>query len=105
MKLYVEKGLNFGPMIVFSTLTMLQLTWHSLWSSFWPKNHYKNGTLILFPWFYSKWLVAMSKNKMYALKGRRFQDIGDIKKMWCHWKLLHGRSSRNVSDIGSVIGL
>jgi hypothetical protein len=33
MKLYVKKGLSFGPTTEFSTMTMLQLT-----SSFWTKN-------------------------------------------------------------------
>jgi hypothetical protein len=45
-----------------------------------PKIDYWAGITALFPWFGSKWLLALSKNKVY-LKGT--QDIENIqKKVW-----------------------
>jgi hypothetical protein len=50
------------------------------------------------------WLLPKMKS---ALKGRNFQDkFKTYEKMWRqHWKLFHNRSSRNVSNSGSIVGL
>jgi len=39
VKLCTEKGLNFVTVIGSTTMTMLWLTGHSLWSSFWYRSH------------------------------------------------------------------
>jgi len=40
MKLCIAEGLNFGPKIGFSTMTLFQLIRHSLLSSLWWILHY-----------------------------------------------------------------
>jgi len=63
-----------------------------------PKIYYWNITLNLFPWFDSKWLVVISKNKA-CLKGWRFQDTEDIQNMWVRqWKLFHNRGSKSFTN-------
>jgi hypothetical protein len=45
-------------------------------------------------------------NMKCALEGRIFKDSEDQKKMWWwHWKLFHNRSSKNVSNSGTIIRL
>jgi hypothetical protein len=78
LKLCVRKGQNFGPTIVFSIMTMVQLTRRCQAVSG-PKINYWSETPITFPWFGSEWLVAVPKNKS-ALKGWKFQDTEDIPK-------------------------
>jgi hypothetical protein len=49
------------------------------------------------------WLFPKIK---LALRRWRFQDTEDVRKMWWrYWKLFHNRSSKNVSNSGSIVGL
>jgi len=99
-KVCLEKGLNFGPRIDSSTVTMFHLTRNFLSSSFWPKNRLpKRNTPPPFPWLSSEWLLLFPKIKP-ALKGRRFLDVENIQKqVWRrHWKLLHNSSYKNTAN-------
>jgi hypothetical protein len=77
MKLWVEKGLNFGPTIGFCTVTVLQPSRHTLCQAVsGPKIDYRNAySTDLAPNDF--WLLPKIKS---ALKGRRFQDVVDIQK-------------------------
>jgi len=79
LQLFIEqKGLNLGPMTGLSTMTMLQLTRCCQAVSSW-KIDYWNRTPTLFPWCGSKWLLAVSKNKV-CLRGT------NISGYWRHPK-------------------
>jgi hypothetical protein len=63
VKLCVGKGLNFGPndWILHHDKAPV----HKVLSVSGPKIDYLHGTLMLFLWFGSKWLLAVSKNTVY----------------------------------------
>jgi hypothetical protein len=83
---------------------MLQLTRRPLSSSFWPITELEHPpySTDLAPNDFS----LFSKIKS-ALKGQRFQDIEDIQRKYddgCKW-FSHNRNSKNVANIGNVVGL
>jgi hypothetical protein len=79
MKLCTENSLNFSPTIQFSTMTMLQLIRCSQAISDW-KGDYWNEKPILLPWFGSKWLAAVCKNKV-CLKVMKISGYWTLKKV------------------------
>jgi hypothetical protein len=105
MKLRVGKVLNFGWMLGFSTITVLQLTRCSLSSSFWPKNLLLKYNTKPVPWFGSEWLLAVSRNKIYLQGTKISRYWRHPKRIWRRdYKLFRDRSCKNISDINSVVG-
>jgi hypothetical protein len=74
---------------------------HKVLSGYWPLINEMEKTPTLSHDF---WLFPKIKP---ALKGRRFQDTEDIqkKKVITALKAIHNRSSKNVSNSGSIIGI
>jgi hypothetical protein len=75
----VDKDLNFGTVIGFSSVTVLWLTRYSLSSSLWPKNRllkHPPPSLDLAPNGF--WLFPEIKS---ALKGQRFKILKTLRNM------------------------
>jgi len=71
-----------------------------------PEIDYWSGTPTLFPWFGSKWFLAVSRNKVY-LKEWRFHDIEGIEKYVMSALKANCITgvTKKVSNSGSIIEL